>query len=575
MAVVKILIVTDAEGGFVRSNAVASGFHIGEFVQVLHDTAWDGFTIEIVKAHRWPAFSGSGADKHDFRFTAATLAGFDMAFFISIATVSEENAFTNDAQRRDEASAIAAFMEAGKGFFALGDHEDLGGGINMHVPRVRSMRRWIKAGGPNPRGAPIAPSGTGADRHDTLRAGTDVGVLNGTTYPYQFNDQSDGIAQTIRVTRYTVTRSRWFRSSLPHPLLCSPLGTIDVLPDHMHEGWCEVPAKLDVDEDLPGRAGKPEYPLLGGAPLAPEIVAAGTIEPHVTLNQEFSGSFAISPMTTRTTPFGQIAAYDGHRVGIGRVVCDSTWHHLININLIGTTFSFPGLNPAKAKGFYSGPGDTAVPAYEKIKHYYRNVVYWLIPASRRRWIFADVLATAVMHHPRYEEVRGHIFEKPDLDGIIRTAQLAEHYFAATRGHCFLFQLLPIIFYPIWKPDLHIWENWRSQIDPWDPRIEPGREAPDGGWQSGLQPDARLPWLVAVGTAAVAAVRTRAALGEMTDRKAEKMLAETVALTARMLPENLQLLAKEALSHRRGVEELAQVASEAAEATRTAEPAQVG
>ena len=29
------------------------------------------------------------------------------------------------------------------------------------------------------------------------------------------------------------------------------------------------------------------------------------------------------------------ATYDGHRADVGRVVCDSTWHHFVNVNLTG------------------------------------------------------------------------------------------------------------------------------------------------------------------------------------------------------------------------------------------------
>lgn len=33
--------------------------------------------------------------------------------------------------------------------------------------------------------------------------------------------------------------------------------------------------------------------------------------------------------------FGLVSAYDGHPAGVGRITCDSTWHHFINVNLIG------------------------------------------------------------------------------------------------------------------------------------------------------------------------------------------------------------------------------------------------
>jgi hypothetical protein len=295
MSTVRVLIVTDDDGGFQRSNAFSKKFHIGEFVKVLNDTTWQGFDIEIVKAHRSADPSPAtpiathpiGADLYGFRFSSASLSNFDMAFFFSIASKAEDPV-SSDASRQSEAAAVAAFMESGKGFFAAGDHEDLGASINQHIPRIRSMRRWAHPS-TGPHGGPVAPSGVLADRHDTLQSGSDSGVSSGTTFPFQFNDQSDDLPQPIDVRSYTVMQSRWFKSTLPHPLLCSPLGRINVLPDHMHEGWCEVPSDLSRDENLPGRTGKKEYPLDSNSVVVePEVIAEATVLAHTTLNQEFA-----------------------------------------------------------------------------------------------------------------------------------------------------------------------------------------------------------------------------------------------------------------------------------------------
>ncbi len=543
MHIVKILIVADDTGGFQRSNT--KYFHVGEFVQVLADTVWDGFTVEIVKAHRKSASAASdaNADVYDFRFSDSTLAGYDMAFFFSIFTPAEENTElgTTDTSRREEATAIARFMEAGKGYFAAGDHEDLGGGVNMHVPRVRSMRRWVFSGA-NPRALPVAPSGTGADRHDTLRAGSDTGSLGGVTYPYQFNDQSDALPQYISVKRYAAGSSRYFRTTLPHQLLCCPLGTINVMPDHMHEGWCEEPADLGRDEDLPGRAGKKEYPLRSGSVFGPEVIAWGTVEPHATYNQEFAGSaFEVSPLTNTTNPFGQIAAYDGHRVGIGRAVCQSTWHHFVNINVIGTNRTFVGMDPAKAKGFYSGPGDSAVPEYEKIKYYFRNLVYWLIPADRTFFTW-DFAVGRVRYHPKWEEFKGQLYDtRLTLDYIFALAQLSDHYFSNSRGHCYAWQFIGELYYPIWKLDLHIWERWIIEIDPWSPEailFNEKRELQER-WPAMLVPAPQVARHFLLGLIMVAALRQQAgqqqrlAKGKKIDTKAARkaLLGDVQALLA--------------------------------------------
>lgn len=544
MPTVKILIVTDAGGGFQRSTQAAHKFHLGEFVQVLRDTSWEGFSLEITTAHRdddpSPATAAAvhaiGADLYGFRFTAAALAPFDMAFFFSIATPGEDPA--TDAERQTEAAAVAAFMEAGKGFFAAGDHEDLGAGVNQHIPRVRSMRRWAKIA-PGPHGGLQAPGGVDATRHDTLQAGSDTVTDNGMSYAYQFNDQSDAIPQPIHPKIYTQFWARIAQSTVPHPLLCSPLGRIEVLPDHMHEGWCEVPDDLTADEGLPGRTGKKEYPVDGsGQTVAPEVIAQATVLAHATLNQEFSGPVHLSPMTTKRD-FGVIGAYDGHLAGIGRVVVDATWHHFVNINVIGTNSMFAGTNPDKAKGFYSGPSDAAVPAYRRIQWYYRNLVYWLIPANRMGPIFASQVGRAVHLHPRWEEFAGKA-DEVHLRNIIGFAQLAREYLDRARGHCVKWQITKFLLYPLdrW---INIWELIGPEVDPWGP-IKGGRaNDPLPAWRQAFLPDPGLRATVLLGAVAMAAARHVRVHGEVTEREYEAVQRGVLEL----LPRALQLAAHEA------------------------------
>jgi hypothetical protein len=584
MAIVKVLIVTDDLGGFQRSNTNPHKFHLGEFVKVLTDTDWQGFTLQITRAHRSanpsPATPQAthpiGADLYGFRFSAASLAGFDMCFFLSIASKAEDPV-GSDANRQAEAAAVAAFMESGGGFFATGDHEDLGAAINQHIPRVRSMRRWASpAAGPH--GGPVAPSGTEGDRHDTLQRGTDSGTHNGVVYPYQFNDQSDGEPQPIDVRSYTLHSSRWFRSSLPHPLLCSPLGRVNVLPDHMHEGWCEVPSDLSRNEDLPGRSGKPEYPLgIDGIQVEPEVIAEANVLPHETHNQEFGGSFAVSPMTGDYS-FGVIAAYDGHRANIGRVVVDATWHHFVNINLIGTSASFAGLNPSKAKGFYSGPGDTPVPAYEKIMWYFRNLVYWLIPKNRTHIIWLNELAQAARLNPRWEEFKvsrfhGDYLKTIDLRHIIGFAQLAEGYFNSVRGFCVQFHLLPIILYPIWKFDPRIWEDLMPELDPWNPVTQAlsRKIKPLDTWRQGLLPDARLRRQVLLGTLVIAATQQLQRLEEADEKSYLNVQKQMLEL----LPRHLELAAAELEAGIKATQQLTGSLKALAAAAQQATPEAIG
>src|SRR5438093_2527534 len=75
---------------------------------------------------------------------------------------------------------------------------------------------------------------------------------------------------------------------------------------------------------------------------------------------------------------GIVGAYDGHRVGVGRVGVDSTWHHWFDINLIGD----PIAPPPKNLGFNAS--DEGRAHLQNIKAYYRNVATWLARDTTHR-----------------------------------------------------------------------------------------------------------------------------------------------------------------------------------------------
>lgn len=348
-------------------------------------------------------------------------------------------------------------MDAGGGVFATGDHEDLGAAMCRRLPRVGSMRRWYWPD-PGPNGEPVAPVGTPVpvsspswpalrDRLDTLRPGVDT--------LYQFDDQSDVHAQPIA--------PRWTRRGLrkyPHPLLCSPAGALTWLPDHPHEGLCEVPGNLGRTISLDSWAGR-EYPDYGGAPLAPVVVADATvIGGHPTLMPDKP------PVVGRT--FGVIAAWDGHKVHRGRVVVDATWHHFFNVNLVGYPFS---PDPAKRDGFLAGPQPNL--HYERIKAYFRNIVYWLIP-RRRFVIWMNALARHITTSAFFQQELP-VIRRIDLDlpWLIHLAGLADHYFGMSRGACWRWAF--VIDLPPFE-DLRIRLKWPiPDPDPWeafDPKTRP-------------------------------------------------------------------------------------------------------
>jgi hypothetical protein len=276
-----------------------------------------------------------------------------------------------------ELDNLTAHMNLGRGIFATGDHGDLGICLGGSVDRVRNMRYWQDFGSGE-------VSMGGSRRNDSNAVGHDAGS--------QFSDQSDDVPQQLDLKLYSAWAWVFREARYPHPVMCSPLGRIDVFPDHPHEGECRTPASL-ADSC---RDGSPEYPNAtdGSGQVEPEVVAHG----HVP-----AGNRAIvnnTPLKDATVAhdFGVVSTYDGHRASVGRVVCDSTWHHFVNVNLIGIVEGMgfddfprynaagvlvsgtPGTHASKHTGFLSSTSGLAVLA--RIKHYYVNVGVWISPAER-------------------------------------------------------------------------------------------------------------------------------------------------------------------------------------------------
>lgn len=295
------------------------------------------------KAHRQ---SGAEPDVIDnFRFDGHDLSRYHQIWLFGI------NGAGPDPLSASELRALSQFMDQGGGVFATGDHQNLGQAMAAEVPRVRSMRRWYWPG-PGPNGEPPAPDQSGSGRHDTI-VDTNPGV------PGVQGSQSDETPQAIRV--------RWYQrpcpgpifgvvKRYPHPVLCGPGGVINYLPDHMHEGLCEVPADLTQSFSFDGYTTT-EYPTVGGHQEVPQVIAWAT-------------------NTVSNTEFGVLAAYDGHRAGVGRVLVDATWHHWFNINLIGFLAASDPADPAY--------DPMVVPQWQEIKAHFRNVAAWLAPKGMQR-----------------------------------------------------------------------------------------------------------------------------------------------------------------------------------------------
>jgi hypothetical protein len=314
------------------------------------------------------------------------------------------------------------------GVLAMGDHEDLGASLCAEIPRVRSMRNWkftrsIPSNAPqrdpddpghDPREAPAAD---GPFRHDTLRLGLDVAAtpLNEATR-FTFDDESDDVPMQLRLRNY-------FRFSAPrkveksiHPIMCGTFtkGPIQVFPDHPHEGEVVEPKDLGQTVSFQPPANTPglfpgysarEYPNQGARPLSPEIIAWARVLPGITDANSFKH---------RADPveFGAVGAYDGHKVQVGRVVVDSTWHHWFDVNLTGRMNLFtatPGNiesgDTRKLQGFTTAAG---APHLEKIRNYFRNVAIWLAPPRRQKQMVSAAMRKALISPPLLEELHSEL-----------------------------------------------------------------------------------------------------------------------------------------------------------------------
>lgn len=330
----RILMVTDGLLSF-----GVGGFGLSEFVGIV-----TGAGHTVATAHR----NGSGPSTigGSFNFstasTAVTRANYDQIWLFG---------FNNTALSGAEQTVIAQFMANGGGVFATGDHEDLGAGMGSNIPRVRSMREWAAIPVANP------------NRLDTV-------VHPGVDAIKQFDDQSDQFPQQIYPVFFSNGGPDNVASSWSvHPVLRHSSGAVNYLPDHPHESECLAPVPVAGNF-----AGVEEWPApaAGGPRIAPQVVAISIS----------AGRFITDALKPPVKPrcFGAISAYDGDAAAVGRIVCDATWHHFVNINLNGAGAA-PDTTSAARTGLYIGGIPT--PEYQKIKAYYLNTVRWLAPYGRR------------------------------------------------------------------------------------------------------------------------------------------------------------------------------------------------
>ncbi|MGP1373660.1 MAG: hypothetical protein ACTS3T_12595 [Almyronema sp.] len=365
----KLLVVTDN-----LNYSSTSDFGLTEFVNTLRGSTIHGMTPIVITASFSPtgtlAYNATTQHITNYKFTDPThglkKSRYDVVLILSINGESGP-------QLTDEVGALETvidFMQAGGGVFATGDHADLGAGMCMDIPRVRAMRYWRLAD---------TPSAGGTDRLTTNLPGSDDA--------YQFEDQSDQFPQRL----YVNYRTEAGGIGMAHPLLQVPGSNraIEVFPDHPHEGECRVPTNLTTK--LPDGVTD-EWPLRSGSPsrVSPEAIAL-----TMSHGNAFPGKQAVVPRS-----FVAISAYDGQLANVGRVVTDATWHHFVNVNIVG---DLPALPPGR-QGLTGRNLDD-------VKQYYRNIVTWLMPKNVRRCRRFPWLIRELVQFPLFEELKPMPFEQ--------------------------------------------------------------------------------------------------------------------------------------------------------------------
>jgi hypothetical protein len=162
------------------------------------------------------------------------------------------------------------------------------------------------------------------------------------------------------------------------------------MPDHPHEGECFDTAPGNFQVDI---SSTTDYPTKAGVRPLPQVIAYGHTLPDPPYWQAKRNTHAGQSMPAKRFPM--ISVYDGQRIGLGRVVVDSTWHHWMGMN-IDTLASAAAAPAASAE---------AVANWEKVREYFVNIAIWLATAHQRRCMTKFYLTASHFAYVGLEEFK--------------------------------------------------------------------------------------------------------------------------------------------------------------------------
>jgi hypothetical protein len=224
-----------------------------------------------------------------------------------------------------------------------------------------------------------------------------------------FDRQSDDVPQPVTLAS----------SVMAQQLFTMPSGgQLSAYPDHMHEGMAtDLSDTTNPDPRTVTYVNQgvtiQEYPSTAsaGQPVPQVLMTLKTTAGHATPSSETFHGGAWDE-TGASVQFGGVSAYDGRPVGVGRIVTDSTFHHFVDINVIGD----PGNTVPNPSPTSLNPDHGVVPVYARngfnssatgqgylaqFAQYWLNLVNWLAPPTAA----APLLMAAVDHARTSASVR--------------------------------------------------------------------------------------------------------------------------------------------------------------------------
>lgn len=396
MTIIKILIYTDTDKISVEDSTAPWSMLILRGLLEEHTSQFVQFELKVVNRHQGCVDGQNPVPPAPIRITEQLLEDVDEIWFFGWFQKNAGKKFSkflgtdqNELDLETEVAVLEKWMnERGLGVLISGDHSSgkltdppasficLGKALGHLVPRAGQLRKWD--GPPN-----FTP------REHAFSTLFETG---GTQDPDAL--QGDAIPQKLELVNIApegappqVHRLFFGRDENGQDL------TIDVLPDHQHEG--EVLGLTSLDSDWPPFDGEPDPERKEPKPV---VVALG----HDKQNN-------------KSVPV--LAVYDGDTHKVGRIVADSSWHHFFDENL---------------RGF----NETGNPTLGLLGQFYRNLALYLAPLKQRQQISQEMVDWVSTHPSVLEEIGAEPLELGGLavrylSTVATRCQIAEMFHVET------------------------------------------------------------------------------------------------------------------------------------------------